>query len=149
MQSKLANHFALFCSHDNTGYLVKYIDPVLGPVKINSPHFKWWFFRMRCHFKSSNSDWTRFQVLAFLSNCADLKSSPVLIVGRTWNITCYTWEENQYTSMNYLRNRSSCWGYRLLAIKCVHFAGMQIPLGDSSYGRNFDLDTKNEIQHHI
>jgi hypothetical protein len=33
---------------------------------------------MRCHFKSSNSDWTRFQVLAFWSNCADLKSSPVL-----------------------------------------------------------------------
>ena len=27
---KLANHIALFCSHDNTGYLVKYIDPVLG-----------------------------------------------------------------------------------------------------------------------
>jgi hypothetical protein len=30
--SKFANHIALFCSHDNTGYLVKYIDP----VKINS-----------------------------------------------------------------------------------------------------------------
>jgi hypothetical protein len=28
--SKLANHIALFCSQDNTGYLVKYIDPVLG-----------------------------------------------------------------------------------------------------------------------
>ena len=29
--SKLANHdIALFCSHDNTGYLMKYIDPVLG-----------------------------------------------------------------------------------------------------------------------
>ena len=28
--SKLANHIALFCSHDNTGYLVKSIDPVLG-----------------------------------------------------------------------------------------------------------------------
>jgi hypothetical protein len=28
--SKLANHTALFCSHDNIGYLVKYIDPVLG-----------------------------------------------------------------------------------------------------------------------
>jgi hypothetical protein len=27
--SKLANHIALFCSHDNTGYLVKYIDPVI------------------------------------------------------------------------------------------------------------------------
>ena len=27
--SKLANHIALFCSHDNTGYLVKYIDPKL------------------------------------------------------------------------------------------------------------------------
>ena len=26
--SKLANHIALFCSHDNTGYLMKYIDPV-------------------------------------------------------------------------------------------------------------------------
>jgi hypothetical protein len=25
---------------------------------------------------------------------------------------------------------------------------MQIPMGDSSYGRNFDLDKKNEIQHH-
>jgi hypothetical protein len=34
--SKLANHIALFCSHDNTGYLMKYIDPVLGLVKINS-----------------------------------------------------------------------------------------------------------------
>jgi hypothetical protein len=28
--SKLANHIALFCSRDNTGYLVMYIDPVLG-----------------------------------------------------------------------------------------------------------------------
>ena len=28
--NKLANHIALFCSHDNTGYLVKYIDPILG-----------------------------------------------------------------------------------------------------------------------
>jgi hypothetical protein len=28
--SKLANHIALFCAHDNTGYLMKYIDPVLG-----------------------------------------------------------------------------------------------------------------------
>ena len=28
--SKLANHTALFYSHDNTGYLIKYIDPVLG-----------------------------------------------------------------------------------------------------------------------
>ena len=28
--SKLANHIALFCSHDNTGYQMKYIDPVLG-----------------------------------------------------------------------------------------------------------------------
>ena len=40
---------------------------------------------MRYHFKSSNSDRTRFQVLLFWSspwsNCADLKSSPVLIVG--------------------------------------------------------------------
>jgi hypothetical protein len=36
---------------------------------------------MRCHFKSSNSDWTRFQVLLFWSNCADLKSSPVWIGG--------------------------------------------------------------------
>jgi hypothetical protein len=27
--SKLANPHALFCSHDNTWYLVKYIDPVL------------------------------------------------------------------------------------------------------------------------
>jgi hypothetical protein len=26
--SKLASHIALFWSHDNTGYLVKYIDPV-------------------------------------------------------------------------------------------------------------------------
>jgi hypothetical protein len=26
----LASHIALFCSHDNTGYLVKYIDPILG-----------------------------------------------------------------------------------------------------------------------
>jgi hypothetical protein len=28
--SKLANHIALFCLHDNTGYLVKYTDPVLA-----------------------------------------------------------------------------------------------------------------------
>jgi hypothetical protein len=28
--TKLANLIALFCSHDNTGYLVKYIDPALG-----------------------------------------------------------------------------------------------------------------------
>ena len=28
--SQLANDITLFCSHDNTGYLVKYIDPVLG-----------------------------------------------------------------------------------------------------------------------
>jgi hypothetical protein len=34
--SKSANHIALFCSYDNTGYLVKYIDPVLGRIKINS-----------------------------------------------------------------------------------------------------------------
>jgi hypothetical protein len=27
--SKLANRIALFCSHDNSGYLVKYIDPLL------------------------------------------------------------------------------------------------------------------------
>jgi hypothetical protein len=26
----LANRIALFCSHDNTGYLVKYTDPVLA-----------------------------------------------------------------------------------------------------------------------
>jgi hypothetical protein len=30
--SKLANHIALFCSHDNTGYLMKYIDPVLAKL---------------------------------------------------------------------------------------------------------------------
>jgi hypothetical protein len=40
LMSKLANHIALFCSHDNTGYLVKYIDPVLGLDQNNSPHFK-------------------------------------------------------------------------------------------------------------
>jgi hypothetical protein len=39
---------------------------------------------MRCHFKSSNSDWTRFQILAFWS-------SPRLRLGlgqiaRTWNL---------------------------------------------------------------
>jgi hypothetical protein len=28
--SKLANHTALLCSHYNTGYLVKHIDPVVG-----------------------------------------------------------------------------------------------------------------------
>jgi hypothetical protein len=28
--SKLANHIALYCLLDNTGYLTKYIDPVLG-----------------------------------------------------------------------------------------------------------------------
>jgi hypothetical protein len=28
--SKLANHIALFCPHDNTGHLVEFIDPVLG-----------------------------------------------------------------------------------------------------------------------
>jgi hypothetical protein len=28
---KLANHIALYCSRDNTGYLMKYVDPdVLG-----------------------------------------------------------------------------------------------------------------------
>jgi hypothetical protein len=26
--SKLANRIALFCSHDNTGYLMKYTDPL-------------------------------------------------------------------------------------------------------------------------
>jgi hypothetical protein len=45
---------------------------------------------MRCHFKSDYEDWTRFQVKVKIqssasprtwSNCADLKSSPVLIVG--------------------------------------------------------------------
>ena len=30
IHDKLVNHIDLFCSHDNTGYLVKYIDPVLG-----------------------------------------------------------------------------------------------------------------------
>jgi hypothetical protein len=35
--SKLANYYlALFRSHDNTGYQMKYIDPVLGWIKINS-----------------------------------------------------------------------------------------------------------------
>ena len=34
--SKLANRIALFCSHDNTGYLLKYIDPVLGSKLIQS-----------------------------------------------------------------------------------------------------------------
>ena len=28
--SKLANHVTLFRPHDDTGYLVKYTDPVLG-----------------------------------------------------------------------------------------------------------------------
>jgi hypothetical protein len=28
--SKFSNHIALFRSHDNTGYLMKYIEPVLG-----------------------------------------------------------------------------------------------------------------------
>jgi hypothetical protein len=28
--SKLSNHIALFYPHDDTGYLMKYIDPVLG-----------------------------------------------------------------------------------------------------------------------
>ena len=27
---KLVNHIALYCSRDNTGYLMKYVDPVLG-----------------------------------------------------------------------------------------------------------------------
>jgi hypothetical protein len=43
--SKLANHIALFCSHDNTGYLVKYtvteVYKSLDWIKINSPHFKY------------------------------------------------------------------------------------------------------------
>ena len=34
-------------------------------MKLNSAHFKWLFIRMRCHFKSSNSDWT-----TSASNCA-------------------------------------------------------------------------------
>ena len=48
--SKLANHIALFCSHDNTGYLVTEVylsSPRTGSkliqslnwIKINSPHF--------------------------------------------------------------------------------------------------------------
>ena len=27
---QLANHVSLFSSHDDTGYLMKYVDPVLG-----------------------------------------------------------------------------------------------------------------------
>ena len=27
---QLANHVSLFSSHDDTGYLAKYVDPVLG-----------------------------------------------------------------------------------------------------------------------
>ncbi len=30
---KLTNHITLFWSHDDTGYLVKYTDPVLGLVQ--------------------------------------------------------------------------------------------------------------------
>jgi hypothetical protein len=30
MSELAANHIALFCSHDDIGYLVKNIDPVLG-----------------------------------------------------------------------------------------------------------------------
>ena len=92
--SKLANHIALFCSCDNTGYLVKYIDPVLGRIKINSV-LSWtgskliqlillsndlsvWdvisnpSIRTGLDFKASPRAW---------SNCVNLKSSPVRIVG--------------------------------------------------------------------
>jgi hypothetical protein len=91
LTSKLANHIALFWSHDNIGYLVKYFDQSLDWIKINSPHFKQWFIRMKCHFKSSNSDWTtNFKSSHFdpvsasprtWLNYADLKSNPVFIVG--------------------------------------------------------------------
>ena len=36
---ELANHIALFCSQDNTGYLVKYIDPVLGLDQNQGLHY--------------------------------------------------------------------------------------------------------------
>jgi hypothetical protein len=67
--NEVGNHIALFCSRDNTGYRVKYR-----------------FTSMRCRFKSSNSDWSRFLVLTFLSNPrhhlrldSEFKSSLVLI----------------------------------------------------------------------
>jgi hypothetical protein len=34
--SKLANNIALFCKQDNTGYLVKHIDPWTGSELIQS-----------------------------------------------------------------------------------------------------------------
>ena len=92
--SKSANHIALFCSYDNTGYLVKYIDPVLGRIKINSvlswtgskliqlillssDLFAWDVIsnppiRTGLDFKASPRTW---------SNCVNFKSSPVRIVG--------------------------------------------------------------------
>jgi hypothetical protein len=33
--SKLANHIALFCSHDNTGYIMVYINPVIYSYKMS------------------------------------------------------------------------------------------------------------------
>ena len=54
----------LFCSHDNTvPGEVYWSSPRTGPKLIHLT-----LSSMRCHLKSSNSDWTRFQVLAVWSS---------------------------------------------------------------------------------
>jgi hypothetical protein len=40
--SKLANHIALSCLHDNAGYMVKYIDPVLGLDQYTLPGIQYY-----------------------------------------------------------------------------------------------------------
>jgi hypothetical protein len=103
--SKLANHIVLFCSHDNIGYLVKYIDTILGMDQYTSPgiqhyhvskikQYDWLMgiineLSLRCNisnpimrteqgFKSSHFG----SCPRRRSNCADLKKpSPVLVVG--------------------------------------------------------------------
>jgi hypothetical protein len=101
MTSKLANHITLFCSHDNTGYLMKYIDPVLvldqnyfspwtGPklihLTLSRDLFVWDVISNQpiqtgLDFKSTRSDPVLAASPRTWSNCADLKSSPVFIVG--------------------------------------------------------------------
>ena len=86
---------------------------------------------MKCHFKSSNSDWTRFQVLAFWS-------SPRLRLGldqiaRTWNLVQSSWSDLKCYLIacsklvdnlgQTVRINTTCW--RLvgrLATKCEIFA---------------------------
>jgi hypothetical protein len=99
--SKLTNHITLFCSHDNTGYLVKYIDPVLG---LDQNYFSPWTGSKLIHLTLSSDLFVwdvisnppirtalyRFQVRPRIliqssaspltwSIYADLKSSPVIV----------------------------------------------------------------------